>query len=149
MKSCRCFNTSFVSTLIKSKDLFMKKEIYFFCLLIIGMGHVIAQAPTTPASNVTFSSLEGNGFRANWTSGNGTRRIVIMRQGSAVTAVPVDGVDYNPKSSFDSGDAIQPGQFVVYANSSSFVDVNGASGVCVVEVRVGNRVERTKISKMN
>src|SRR5690242_10843227 len=81
--------------------------------------------PTTAASNVTFNLLDGNSFRINWTAGNGTRRIVIMRQGSPVTATPVDGVDYNANPTFGSGDAIQPGQFVVYDNTSTIVDVNG------------------------
>lgn len=104
----------------------MRKKLYTLCLLFIGMIQVaLAQVPTTPASNITFTSLEGNAFRVNWTSGNGARRIVVMRQGSAVTAVPVNGVDYNPNSAFGSGDAIQPGQFVVFDNTSTLVDVSG------------------------
>jgi len=102
----------------------MRKEFYLSCLLFVLITQFInAQAPTVPASNITFTSLEGNGFRINWTSGNGARRIVIMRQGSAVTAVPVNGVDYNANAAFGSGDAILPGQFVVYDNVSFFVDV--------------------------
>ncbi|MBC7949016.1 MAG: hypothetical protein H7Y42_14115, partial [Chitinophagaceae bacterium] len=102
----------------------MKKELYFFCLLILGITpYVGGQTPTLASSNMTFNSLEGNGFRTLWTAGNGARRIVIMRQGSAVTATPTNGVDYNSSGVFGSGDAVQPGQFVVFDGASTFVDV--------------------------
>ena len=98
----------------------------FFLALLCSLS-AIAQPvpPTTPASNITYNSLDGGSFRIVWTSGNGARRVVVMRQGTAVTALPVNGVDYNPSPIFGSGDAISAGQFVVYDNTSSFVDVSG------------------------
>jgi len=85
---------------------------------------ITAAQPTVPASAMTFGSLEGNSFRINWTNGNGQRRIVVAREGSAVTAIPANGTDYNASSVFGSGDAILPGQFVVYDNTSTFVDLS-------------------------
>jgi len=86
-----------------------------------------APQPTTPASAMNFSSIDGNSFRVNWTSGNGQRRIVIARAGSPVTATPVNGVDYTPSATFGSGDQPAPGQYVVYDGLSTFVDVTSLS----------------------
>lgn len=81
--------------------------------------------PTIPASSINYTAVDGGSVRILWTIGNGARRIVVVRQGAAVTALPVNGVDYNPSAVFGSGDAILPGQFVVYDNTSSFVDLSG------------------------
>lgn len=115
----------------------MRKEFYLLCFMcLLNALSATGQAPTTPSSAITFSSLDGSSLRVNWTSGNGARRIVVMRQGSAVTAVPVNGVDYNPNAIFGNGDAIQPGQFVVYDNTSSFVDVTGLQPATTYHVAI-------------
>ncbi len=75
-----------------------------------------AQAPTTPSSNLTFSSIDGNRFRLNFTKGDGAERIVIAKANSPVTAVPVDGTDYLADD-FGEGNEIAPGEFVVYKGS--------------------------------
>lgn len=81
--------------------------------------------PTIPASGINFTSLDGAGYRVNWTSGNGARRIVIMREGSAVTSLPANGIDYNASSTFGNGDQLAPGEYVVFDGVSSLVDVSG------------------------
>jgi hypothetical protein len=105
----------------------MRKIIPFVCLLLSSIQlfakEKLFPPPTTPASNIFFNLLDGGDFRVNWTNGNGARRIVVMRQGAAVTGVPVDGVDYNPGSAFGSGDILNAGEFIVYDNTSNFVDV--------------------------
>src|SRR5688572_25332527 len=105
----------------------MRRIIPFVCLLLSSIQlfakEKLFPPPTTPASNIFFNLLDGGDFRVNWTNGNGARRIVVMRQGAAVTGVPVDGVDYNPGSAFGSGDILNAGEFIVYDNTSSFVDV--------------------------
>jgi hypothetical protein len=105
----------------------MKRKFYLSCLFILSLSqYVLAQAPTVAASNVNFTIIEGGSMRINWTNGNGSRRIVVMRQGSAVTATPVNGVDYNPNLVFGTGDAIAPGQFVIYDNTSTgTIDITG------------------------
>ncbi len=84
-------------------------------------------APTVSASNISFNFIDGNYFRMFWASGNGNRRIVVARAGSAVTGTPTDGLDYTPSSTFGSGDAISPGEFVMYDNSGTFADLFGFS----------------------
>jgi hypothetical protein len=85
--------------------------------------------PSVASSAVSTSTFDGSSLRLTWTSGNGTRRIVVARAGSAVDALPQDGVDYSPGSSstfsFSTAPEITPGQKVVYDNASSFTDISG------------------------
>jgi hypothetical protein len=76
-----------------------------------------AAPPTIPATNLSFNVIEGGYFNVGWTPGNGSRRIMIVRAGQAVTAVPQNGIDYAENTNFGSGQAILPGQFVVYDNA--------------------------------
>jgi hypothetical protein len=59
-----------------------------------------APRPTVPAANVAFSSIEGSEFSLSVNAGNGTKRLVVARAGSAVTALPQDGVEYTCQCSF-------------------------------------------------
>jgi hypothetical protein len=92
------------------------KALYFIAALILSLNSFGAP-PTVPASNLSFNVIEGNYFNVGWTAGNGTRRIMIVRAGQAVTAVPQNGVDYAENTIFGSGQAILPGQYVVYDNA--------------------------------
>lgn len=114
----------------------MKKILSLCLLLCISFVLVRAQAPTTPASNVTFSSIEGNGYRVNCTAGNGARRIFVMRQGAPVTATPVNGVDYNHSTTFGNGDVLAPGQFVIQDGTTNLVDVSGLQPATTYHVAI-------------
>jgi Secretion system C-terminal sorting domain len=47
--------------------------------------------PTVPSSGLSFTNIQAHRMTLNWTSGNGSGRIVLLNQGSAVTGVPSDG----------------------------------------------------------
>lgn len=80
--------------------------------------------PTVSSSGLVFSNVEGHSMQLIWTAGNGTKRIVIARQGSPVTAVPADGTNYTANSIFGSGTEISAGQFVVANTTNIFVSVS-------------------------
>lgn len=80
--------------------------------------------PLQPSTNMTSNFREGNSFRVLWTNGDGSRRIVIGRKNTAVTALPVDGVQYTANDVFGNGTAILPDQFVVYDGSNNNVQVS-------------------------
>lgn len=83
----------------------------------------IQSEPTVAASSLFFTSVLDDEMTLNWTSGNGANRIVIAREGSAVTAVPSDGVTYSQYQS------ISAGQIVIYnGNGSSYRFRNTGSG---------------------
>lgn len=83
----------------------------------------LSAQPTTPASAFNVNVVEGNSFRANWTNGDGSRRVVIARKGSAVTARPVDGTTYTANDEFGQGQQIAPGEYVVYDGTFTNFDV--------------------------
>lgn len=83
----------------------------------------IPNEPGTPGTNMSFSLLQGNAFRAQWAGGDGSRRIVIARKNTAVTAIPVDGASYTANPVFGSGTEIAPGQFVIYNDVNRVVDL--------------------------
>jgi len=78
--------------------------------------------PTTQASSLSFTSLATTSLTLNWTSGSGTNRLIIARQGAAIATDPTDGVSYSANAAFGSGTAIGSG-FVVYSGSGSSVTV--------------------------
>lgn len=80
--------------------------------------------PTTASSNFNSNARQGNQLRAQWTNGNGARRLVIARKGAAVTAVPADGQAYAANDNFGQGEEIMPGQFVVYDGTNPSVLMN-------------------------
>jgi len=105
----------------------MKRKLYQILLLLctIATQPLFAAAPTNPATNVSFSSIDGGAMRISWTSGNGARRIIVAALGSPVTAVPVNGVDYLSDDDFGLGQEIAPGQFVVFDGTGTFADLRG------------------------
>jgi hypothetical protein len=82
-----------------------------------------ATVPTTAASNPSTDNVDGNKLTLKWNSGNGNRRIVVMRAGNAVTFVPVAGTSYTQNSSFSSGADLGDGQYVVYNNTGASADI--------------------------
>ncbi len=90
-----------------------------------GNATTLCAYPTTPASNISFSSVTTNSFTISWTNGDGAGRIVLIKAGSAVDAVPSDGVSYTANSTFGSGSQIGTGNYVVYSGTGNSVTVTG------------------------
>ncbi|MDF2379995.1 T9SS type A sorting domain-containing protein [Nostoc ellipsosporum NOK] len=79
--------------------------------------------PTTPASNLQFSNVEGNKIGVSWTNGNGTNRIVVARANSAVTFDPADASVYTANAALGTGTDLGGGQYIVYNGNSNNFDV--------------------------
>jgi hypothetical protein len=86
-----------------------------------------AAEPTVQTTGITFSNITSASFDINWTSGDGSNRIVIMRSGSAVTGVPSDGASFTANPAFGTGSTIGAGNYVVYNGTGSSVSVTGLS----------------------
>ncbi len=86
----------------------------------------LASEPTTQPVSVTFDNVGPTSMRINWSNGDGNKRIAVIRSGSPVTAVPVDTVSYTANTTYGSGTAVSPGQYVVYNdNVGTSVTVTG------------------------
>ncbi len=92
--------------------------------------------PTTQASNINFSSIIATGMTLNWTSGNGSNRIVLVKSGSAVDNAPVDGTSYTANTAFGSGTQIGSGNYVVYNGTGNSVAITGLSSSTTYYVAV-------------
>ncbi len=79
--------------------------------------------PSAPASNLTFSNINQHDMTLTFTPGNGTRRIVVAKEESAVDATPVDGNTYNADASFGSGFDFGGGNYVVYNGTGNSVNI--------------------------
>ncbi|MEI6522617.1 MAG: T9SS type A sorting domain-containing protein [Bacteroidota bacterium] len=68
-----------------------------------------------PSSNgsITFGSTTSNSIGLTLNPGNGARRLLIARAGSAVSVNPTDGLTYNANSAFGTGVNLGSGNFVV------------------------------------
>ncbi len=86
-----------------------------------------SSAPTTAASNITASGISGTSATINWTNGDGARRLVLVKQGSAVNGTPADNSNFSPNPQFGSGTQVGTGNYVVYGGSGSSTTVTGLS----------------------
>ncbi|MDQ3535012.1 MAG: fibronectin type III domain-containing protein, partial [Bacteroidota bacterium] len=87
----------------------------------------IANKPTTPASNIGFSSVTNNSVNVSWTNGNGSRRLVLAIEKNNFNSFffPKDGSSYTGNATFKSGSNLGYNTFVVYNGTGSNVTVNG------------------------
>lgn len=102
---------------------------FFTFLLFVLIGHTAvfaAVTPTVPSSDLSFKDLDGARFTINFKAGNGSLRIVVMKEGSPVTGMPVNGTDYTASSDFGTAAAAftQPGEFVVARTGGASFTVN-------------------------
>jgi endonuclease G, mitochondrial len=85
----------------------------------------VVNEPTVQASNVAFSSVGTTSLTVNWTSGNGSGRVVQIRESGPVNSSPADGTSYPANPVFGNGAQTGAGDFVVYAGSGNSVNVTG------------------------
>jgi hypothetical protein len=105
----------------------MKKFLTLFVLFLSLASQTFAGAPAFPASNLTFSGLDGASFTGNFTNGGGANRIIVMKEGSPVTGLPVNGIDYVANAIFGTAAAkfTGTGEYVVAKTGwSSFTPTN-------------------------
>ncbi|MEZ4839888.1 hypothetical protein [Flavobacterium sp.] len=90
------------------------------------ISYTIGYEPLTPSANMFTQSHDGGSMTAYiGDTGGGQRRIIVAREGSPVTFIPQDGVDYDANPDFSLGTDLGDGQKVVYDNASYFVNVTG------------------------
>ncbi|MBX7204613.1 MAG: FG-GAP-like repeat-containing protein [Bacteroidia bacterium] len=86
---------------------------------------VINTEPTTAPTSLSLTNMTGTTVDLSWTNGNGSKRIVLVRQSSAVNSTPVDETDYTAGTTFGSGTQLGTGNYVVYSGSGSSVTITG------------------------
>jgi len=85
--------------------------------------------PTVQTSGASFTNITSNSATISWTSGNGQRRLIIAKEGSAVDAEPEVNKPYSSASSnFGSGANLGGGNYAVYWSSSNFFTLHNLKG---------------------
>ena len=98
--------------------------VYNFATALTG-SFTTGGAPTTGATNLTVTNIDGNRFRINWTRGNGSNVLVVASLNPTFngTGIPANGTDYVESASFGAGNTIGSGNFVVYRNTGTSVTI--------------------------
>jgi len=92
--------------------------------------------PSVAPSTFFIGGITTNSMILNWTSGNGTGRIVVACAGSNTLIAPSYGVSYSASSTFGSGNQIGTGNYVVYNGTGSSVTVTGLNYLTAYFFRV-------------
>jgi autotransporter-associated beta strand protein len=97
-----------------------------YTFTINGTGE-FAPEPTMHASNLVFKAVTNVQMKVCWDKGNGTNRIVVAKQGTAVSNDPVDGSNYTDNAAFGSGHTVGAGEFVIYNGTETSVVMTALS----------------------
>jgi hypothetical protein len=84
--------------------------------------NIIADEPTTQPSFSAATSVGNNNMDLNFSGGNGTSYMVVMREGTAVTATPTDATNYSSVSgsiNFSTATELSAGQRIVYNGTTA------------------------------
>jgi hypothetical protein len=100
-------------------------------------GNVTTNAgPTKPTQSISFSNIEGSRITVACSPGNGSKRLIIARKGSPVTATPTNGNVYTANAAFGSGQEIVTGEYVVSNNNATSVYVTNLEPGTVYYFRI-------------
>lgn len=96
----------------------LQKAIFLLLQVCLGAVWLHAADPTVSASDVQFptANIDGAQFQLTFKPGNGTGgRIVVVKAGSEITGVPVDGTRYGYDAAFGTPgtEFTKPGEFLV------------------------------------
>jgi hypothetical protein len=96
----------------------------------------IASEPTT-SGTVSFASVGSNSLTINFTGGNGTNRIVVLKSSNAVSFIPSDGSVYTGvNSDFSLATDQETGNKIVYEGTGNTVDITGLNSFTSYHVAV-------------
>jgi autotransporter-associated beta strand protein len=82
-------------------------------------GNVLAAQPTLQATNVVFSAETTSTFTVNWSNGDGSSRLVVVRPVSAANVVPVNATAYTVNLNIASSGTTGTNNFVVYSGTGT------------------------------
>jgi hypothetical protein len=81
--------------------------------------------PTVQTSNIQISSIGANSATIGWTTGNGTNRLMLLKKGSPVTALPEQYKNYSTSSYFNTATALADGSKAVGKTNMTSAPVAG------------------------
>lgn len=99
-------------------------------------GYTLTLEPTTQATAITFGTLADTSYAISFTAGNGLSRLVVVRQGGAVSWTPTDGVAVSGENNnFASAADLGSGNKLVHRGAGPFT-LSGLTAATEYHVRV-------------
>lgn len=92
--------------------------------------------PSVPATGLTLGTKGFNSQEFSWTNGNGGNRLVVVRQGTQIIDLPVDGTTYTANTNFGQGTDIGNNTYVVYYGPADNVTVTNLLAGTIYTVAV-------------
>lgn len=85
----------------------------------------LAAEPTTPATNLLFSSVTTSQIHLDFDPGTGANKVVFVREATTAGSTPIDGVNYVPNTVYGGGDDLGGGNYCVFNGNGNSVTVTG------------------------
>ncbi len=86
---------------------------------------IIGTTPSVQASDLTAASTEDDTINIWWQNGNGSKRVIFVKQGNAGTPAVSDGVTYEANSDFSNADDIGSGWKCVFNSTQQLTSISG------------------------
>lgn len=91
----------------------------------VGQQFTFATEPDQQVADLQIAAVSQESIRLKWTSGNGSRRLVLARADAPVNASPEDGATYTADAIFGQGTQLGSDNFVVFNSTIDSVDITG------------------------
>ncbi|MBC7381747.1 MAG: T9SS type A sorting domain-containing protein [Bacteroidia bacterium] len=106
--------------------------------LLISRNTYIIETPTTNVSSASYSSLSGTSMTITInTPGNGTGRVILIKQGSvAISAFPVNYTYYAATKNYGTSPVLGDGSRVVYVGDTNVITITGLNASTGYKVAV-------------
>lgn len=83
--------------------------------------------PTIASSNIQFPVISNDSLSITWNNGNGSKHLVVVKAGTAVSQNPIDLATYSANNTFGTGSDLGSNNYVVYAGTGNSVTVTNLS----------------------
>lgn len=87
--------------------------------------NITVVAPTVQASNIQFSEISLSSLNLSLTAGNGEQRLIVARQGEAVSFTPASETTYAANADFSVATDLGDGNKVIYSGTGNSVSLSG------------------------
>ena len=84
---------------------------------------VYPDAPSAAGNSFLFQSVTTTSMNVSWTNGNGQKRMLAVRAGSAVNAVPVNGTSYSANPQFGVDAQLGTANYIVLNSTTNSVTI--------------------------
>lgn len=99
-------------------------------------GAIAVEPGASIATNLEISNYNGTSLTLNFRSGEGQRRLIIVRPITATATAPIDGKHYQASNTLSASATISPDNFVVYNGTGSSVNILGLTNGVNYTIRV-------------